>query len=508
MTTTAQRLNSVKTSKEDIRQAIANKGITIPSTTPLSEYSDKINEIFTSETLRVTLTVTDIDDVDPYTLIPDAEVTVKYASTSETKSLTDDLPYVEFTIPKNESYSISFSPTEYAPVHPPMMYFKAGSEMRTITATYMKSNISSFIINDNITDPATKVTEEVGAIDDFTWIRNNSHRYLGKKTADGTVTICQLMDTDGTKYADGTDASTDLATVGIDCFMKLPKFWWRCILIAPKKHRIEFSAEERTEIGWKLWSGNDLIGVYESYTDTATDNTTGKAYSVSGVTPNGSICTTSWKQKARNRGTGYSLVKWEHHCMMAALFFCKYEHTNAQAKCGVGVSSYEQVAGGTNTLGMTDTTATTGANSPINFWGLEHWWGSKYEWVDNVIVNSNNTYTVTNGDSTRNTVPACKADGYISELAFGEHLDIISTQIHGSTATGYCDYVYNDSSASMRAVARSYGGAYVNGGVAYVSSNYALSSALAPYGSRLAFSGTIVTAESVASFQALPEEPA
>ena len=59
-----------------------------------------------------------------------------------------------------------------------------------------------------------------------------------------------------------------------------------------------------------------------------------------------------------------------------------------QGIIGSGTDSYEKETGQTDSLGMEDTHAETNGNTmSINFWGLENWWGNKYEFIDNVVVN-------------------------------------------------------------------------------------------------------------------------
>lgn len=80
---------------------------------------------------------------------------------------------------------------------------------------------------------------------------------------------------------------------------------------------------------------------------------------------------TDLKTYARNRGVGYSLVKWKHHSIICFLFYALYGTTNSQAICGSGESSYN-TTGATDSLGMEDTTTSNGNSRGINFWGLEN----------------------------------------------------------------------------------------------------------------------------------------
>lgn len=374
-------------------------------------------------------------------------------------------------------------------------YTASGSSnaSRTVIMTYTYSPvmITGIVLNQSITDPAAMITRTTdgGAIEA---IRANSHRYLGKYTAEGTMTICQLDDTDSTKYADGTAA--DLTGGEGDVFMKLPQFYYSAIESSTGQWEIYFAFGGKPDDSFVEWDGTDLIGVYEAY------NSSSKVYSRSGVASTGSVSQANFKAYARNRGTGFSIVKWKHHSIMAFLYYAMYGHMNCQAQIGAGTDSYQKPTGQTDSLGMEDTVAgVNGDSQSINFWGLENWWGNKYEWVDNVVVN-NQVWNITEDDGTVRTVSAGASSGHISKVAVGECLDVIPIAASGSATTGFCDY-YWQSSSSSRVVLRSYSGSRANGGVAYAVAYGDSSDTYSDAGSRLAFRGVLVEAESVSAYQ-------
>lgn len=365
------------------------------------------------------------------------------------------------------------------------------------------NNISQGIVNYitldmTITDSSKMISGDVNG-EVIQWIRANSHRVVAKKTADGQVTVCQLKDDDGTKYYDGTDASEDLK-IGTgdsikDVFMRLPRFFYHAEETSTDVWKIGF-AQNQVDGTWKEWDGNDLIGVYEAYI--RTDG----AHSISGRTSTGAMSQNNFKLFASKKGTGYSLVKWKHHCMMAMLYYAQYGNTNCQAKIGAGTNDYSKNTGQTDTLGMTDTVAGgNGDSGSINFWGLENWWGNKYEWIDNVVVN-NRLWKITEDDGSVRQVQGGTSSGWIKKVAVGEHLDMVPTESGASDTTGFCDY-YNYSSATARVVLRSSSYSHTDGGVACAYANSDASNTGSSFGSRLAFRGEIVEAESVEAFKAL-----
>ena len=81
-------------------------------------------------------------------------------------------------------------------------------------------------------------------------------------------------------------------------------------------------------------------------------------------------------------------------------------------------------------------------------------------------------------------------------------MDIVGASVGGSTSTYYYDYQVISGSTG-RVVYRSYSYAYAIGGVAYLFTNNDSSSTYSSIGSRLAFRGAIVWAQSVSAYKAL-----
>ena len=357
--------------------------------------------------------------------------------------------------------------------------------------------ISTIYIDQTITDPASMISGDING-EAIQAIRANSHRFLGKYTANGTMTICQLSDTDSTKFADGSAA--DLTGAQGDVFMRLPVFYTQAIELVDDRWQIKFAFGGQPGPTWKEWGGNDLIGVYETYYSSS------KIYSRSGVTPSVNISQANFKTYARNRGTGFTLVKHKHQNIMAFLFYAFYGNTNAQAICGSGTSSYPKTAGATNSLGMTDTTTTNGNSMSINFFGLENWWGDLNEFEDNVIVNSS-TWNITEDDGTTRQVTGFvgyNAWYYPHKLVIGDNLDTIMKpeSSSGSTSVGYCDGQYF-SPADSRIVLRSYFGSEARSGLVFVIVNDDSSIVDQNRGSRLAFCGNIIEEKNTETFKSL-----
>lgn len=353
-------------------------------------------------------------------------------------------------------------------------------------------------------DPAKIISGDINS-DAIQWIRANSHRYLGKYTGTGQMTICQLADVnpDGATGAYFYDGVTEVQAPwcgGTDSlcewWMRLPKFYYHAEEIEPDIWDIGFGQEPEAD-DWKCWDGNDLIGVFKASTDQ-------RGYPVcrADMTPKVNMSQSDFYNKVRLRGDGYSLVKFKHHSMMAFLFYAMYGNTDCKAICGSGTNDYPKTTGQTDLLGMTDTVAGgNGDSGSINFWGLENWWGDIYEIVDNVSIN-NRVWTITEDDGFTRNVQAGTLSGHISKVSVGENLDMVPTAVDVINSIGFCD-LYSQSSRNALVLARSYYGSLSYGGVACANATLAAPNAYSGFGSRLAFRGDIIVEDDVQAFRSI-----
>lgn len=248
------------------------------------------------------------------------------------------------------------------------------------------------------------------------------------------------------------------------------------------------------------WNTNILIGAYEAYYD---DN---KLQSRSGVESNGDILQASFKSYASERGKGYQLVDWQMHCVLGCLFYAMYGNTNSQAICGKGTNSYSKICGETNSLGMNDTKAETNGNTmSINFWGLENWWGNKYENMEGLETISRDTVKILSPDpSSGRRFTWYSNNDYGKHYRFGKYLDLSRDVTEsGSNSTYYCDFNQGPSYTHLT-VSRSYSYANALGGVSCAYAHSDSAGTPVSNGSRLAFRGICTKAESVEAFKSLP----
>ena len=233
------------------------------------------------------------------------------------------------------------------------------------------------------------------------------------------------------------------------------------------------------------------------------------------------------------------------HWRIANLSYAKYGRKNMQEQCGAGQHTNVRTTGGTASRGMQDTVGYEEAkginpnvtNSLIDnlvhqyAWyvekdeygaakvtqvnnicclGYEDIYGHKYDMMDCVDVpnTSGNTgkWRVWLPDGTTMMVKGTtNNDWWITAVAHGKYMAVVPVgSVNGSSSTYYSDKYWLSSSAG-RVVYRGRYSANAYGGVSYALAINDASNASANVGSRLAFRGKIVKAESVAAYKAISE---
>ena len=235
------------------------------------------------------------------------------------------------------------------------------------------------------------------------------------------------------------------------------------------------------------------------------------------------------------------------HWRIANLSYAKYGRKNMQEQCGAGSHSNTRTTGGTASRGMQDTVGYEEAkginpnvtNSLVDnlvhqyAWyvekdeygaakvtqvnnicclGYEDIYGHKYDMMDRVDIpnTSGNVgkWRIWMPDGTIMMVKGTtNGDSWITAVAHGKWMAVVPVGVvSGSSSTYYSDK-YWFSSASGRVVYRGcdYANAYGGVSVAYAYANVDASHASSSVGSRLAFRGKIVRAQSVAAYKAIVE---
>ena len=234
------------------------------------------------------------------------------------------------------------------------------------------------------------------------------------------------------------------------------------------------------------------------------------------------------------------------HFRIANLAYAKYGRRNMQEQCGAGSHTNMRTTGGTMSRGMQDTIGYEGAkainpnvtNSLVDenrvhqyAWyidkdeygaakvtqvnnicclGYEDIYGHKYDMMDGVDLpntsGNEGKWRIWMPDGSTIMIKGTTNSGnWITAVAHGRLMAVVPVgSMNGSSSTYYSD-MYWISTATGRVVCRGCSNADAYGGVSYASANNDASYASAYVGSRLAFRGKLVRAQSVAAYKALSE---
>lgn len=330
--------------------------------------------------------------------------------------------------------------------------------------TVTKSNTVSFNVYDlrpmvfvidqrylnNLSDPNTMVSENCilnsdGSLQSIsnnaaegnannntlTWIRQNSHAYVSRYLGFSGLRLKQLDDTDRTKFADGTSATSYISNESgeFDVWLKfVSDIYYKTEAYTPQnqsspnKDYVKVTIARELPVGedeknWCKWSKYKLVAIYEAC------QINNKLYSLSGKRPVNNISQTNSIARAKARGTNFDICDYDMTKLFAFLFYGYYSSLGCQQICGYGTKNdvsgtyYPKITGLTDKLAMTDTTTVTGngAESPdedqikagtgsdiksVNFWGIENCWGDISEWISNLqVMEAFRTESVTNSNA-------------------------------------------------------------------------------------------------------------
>ena len=234
------------------------------------------------------------------------------------------------------------------------------------------------------------------------------------------------------------------------------------------------------------------------------------------------------------------------HFRIANLAYAKYGRRNMQEQCGAGSHTNMRTTGGTMSRGMQDTIGYEGAkainpnvtNSLVDenrvhqyAWyvdkdeygaakvtqvnnicclGYEDIYGHKYDMMDGVDLpntsGNDGKWRIWMPDGSTIMIKGTTNSGnWITAVAHGRLMAVVPVgSMNGSSSTYYSDMYWISTSTGL-VVYRGFNYAYAHGGVSYAYAYYDASNADARVGSRLAFRGKLVRAQSVAAYKALSE---
>ena len=341
--------------------------------------------------------------------------------------------------------------------------------------------------------------------------------------ADGKVLKSVVVPALSTKFSPGMYIISDIPNGAVNLYFTIKQTVpFDCVVLSKSNNILDMEPD---------WVEHEecLIGVFGS---TVVSNKLRSC--ITGGTVTGNLSSTDFHFYSEQRGM--QQIDYEMHKDIANLFFTAYGRRDVQSQCGAGSYSYERKTGGTSVIGMQDTVNTDGNiiggtefNNSLAFYevrdksalgtfmridntnclGYEDIYGNKAEIMDKVSVpngsNEIGIWYIEMPNGTMRKVQGAVGESWITSVVHGKYMDVIPAgEVSGSSSTYYCDYfIFNG--ARSRIVSRGYLRSDSAGGVANLIAG-ADASGTWPYtGSRLAFRGKLVKANSVAIFKAIAE---
>lgn len=335
-------------------------------------------------------------------------------------------------------------------------------------------------------------------------------RCLVKPTESG-VSICYLDENNSNLFHDGeTEAKLD-GTMG-EFMVDLPEFYYKGVT-------------DGDIYTYNIWQNNVkgahksrrvLLGAVEA---TSVDNVLHSI--VTGNASTGNLTSVVFHQQANALGTGFDIVDYDAHCKVAWMQYAKYGNLNSQSIIGTG-GGPDRIIGTTASLGNNDGADT----SNTTIFGLENWWGGKYEFIGGFYVWENSKKgelysfdgflngTTINGDPLTMGLVSSASDyrkinytitsrelGWVSKMLLGEYGDLIPIEFNGSSTSFWADH--GSVKRGSFVVTRSGQGKVPDCGAAFLNLFNYLGTANALSGSRLLYRGNIEVIDDPSTFISL-----
>ena len=249
----------------------------------------------------------------------------------------------------------------------------------------------------------------------LTWLRQNTHAYVGRYTSFSGIRLKQLDDTTRKKFADSTSSVDYISNESgeFDVWMKInsdvyikTEPWTPLGASVPNPDYVLVTIARELPVGedetkWEKFSQYNLYGVYPAC------RVNNRLYSLSGKKAVNNISQVQAKSQARARGIGFKIVDYKFSKLIAFLFYGYYSTLDSQTQLGYGTVNlvnnvhYPKITGQTDNLAGVDTDSVTGNgavtpdNDQIiagegsdiksnNFWHLENIQGDLSEWLDDM----------------------------------------------------------------------------------------------------------------------------
>ena len=251
------------------------------------------------------------------------------------------------------------------------------------------------------------------------------------------------------------------------------------------------------EIDYFLYGAFDGVGQRDSAYGTSYNTSTDKLSSVAGssMLPTNNLTRATARRMATNRGSGWYSAGVKQTMAVQILMSVEYGF-NSQIGIGQGVVSASAATYAGQTTGNVTSGTQDNKTTPVNWRGIENFWGNIWDWIDGLNVNNRipyfcNSYTFADDTATGYTQISFSlpSSNYITALGYDSNNPwvLLPSESGSANPTGPIgDYV--GSSSGWR-VARLGGSWHADSsaGAFYWSCDYYSSGAISGVGARVMF---------------------
>lgn len=510
--TIAENLQRLVDAKEDIADAITAKGGTVGANDGLEDFAADIASIPSGgagHTVIVTtipnaeVTLTSLDDT--YTGTADNlgslrlegvaigtyTITATYdGATSDSTSITitdhtvTEDSFASLTISASANTTITLTDgtatktLEYTGT-PIVQYISLGTW--DLSCTIDETEITRTVLVDSYTNQNVTLAPPSAAIQRYVDFTTNTTTLTGDPDTHPVymgINRCNVSD-DGTINAYYGDAGYVEDGSNGQVMVKIPKFYYKVtpdsdggldgVHIRKCTWEISDTADDGftlhpafydangNEIDYFLYGAFDGVGQRDSSYGTSYNTSTDKLSSVAGssMLPSNSLTRATARTMATNRGAGWYSAGVKQTMAVQMLMSVEYGF-NSQIGIGQGVVSASAATYAGQTTGNVTSGTQDNKTTPVNWRGIENFWGNIFDWIDGLNVNNRvpyfcNSYTFVDNTSsgyTQISFSLPSSNNFISALGYDSNNDwiMLPSEASGASATSAIgDYCYSNS---------------------------------------------------------------
>ena len=284
-----------------------------------------------------------------------------------------------------------------------------------------------------------------------------------------------------------------------DRMVKIPKFWFRRYRLGDIEH---IKIANKAIDGFTLHPAFKHAGIEKDCLYVGAYKTSSNNKSVTGASPQVSQSRGTFRDNAKAKGKGWSIIDIAAWSAIQMLILVEYATNDVQSAIGQGnVSSGAAINVGScdSVPNLTGIPAGTDGRVDVVWRGIEGFWGNVFEWIDGVNYSGAKPYVCNDPSSYADATSAnytllsysvsTTSSKFIKQMGLdtaNPHI-MLPSSVGGSNSTYYCDVYVNGTSWSTCRVGGSYQNSDGGAGLFQFSGNTATTRAYAHTGSRLQY---------------------